>query len=158
VIAVFVPGYRRVLRHAMLAGLVGFAVFLNGCVYGPPRYGPPPYYHYHPDVYDYYYYPGAHVYFNFTTGIYYYLDGGVWVTARTLPPHIHLDAVNRVRIRVDSDRPYSKFDDHKRMYKPAPNYHMDPDASRREKEANQRWYQDYKKAYPKSGKRRDSGY
>ena len=157
-IGVLPPGCRRVFRYAVLSGLVGFSVFLNGCVYGPPYYGPPPYYHYHPDMYDYYYYPAAQVYFNFTTGIYYYRDGGVWVTARILPAHIHLDVVDRVRIRVESNRPYLRFDEHRRIYKPQPNYHMDIDASRREKEANQRWYQDYKKAYPKSGKRRDSGY
>lgn len=141
--------YRTVFRYAVVSVFIGFPVLLSGCVYGPPYYGPPPYYHYHPNIYDYYYYPHAQVYFHFTTGIYYYRDGGVWVTARTLPPHIHLDANDRVRVQINSDRPYSKFNDYARSYKPEPNYRIDPEQSRKEREANQRWFQEYKKRYPK---------
>lgn len=148
--------YLPVFRYIVFLGIVSFSVFLNGCTHGPPYYGPPPYYHYHPHAYDYYYYPRAQVYFHFTTGIYYYRDGGVWVTAKILPQHIHLDATNRVRIRVESDRPYIRFNEHNRIYKPQPDYRMDLDQSRKEREANQRWFQEYKKKYPKGGKRHDS--
>ena len=141
--------YRPVFRYLVVAVFIGFSLLLSGCVYGPPYYGPPPYYHYHPNIYDYYYYPHAQVYFHFTTGIYYYRDGGVWITARTLPPHIHLDAHDRVRVQINSDRPYSKFNDYARSYKPEPNYRIDPEQSRKEREANQRWFQEYKKRYPK---------
>jgi hypothetical protein len=146
--------YRPIFRCAVLSAIAGFSVFPAGCVPGPPYYGPPPYYHYHPSVYDYYYYPRAQVYFQFTTGIYYYRDGGVWVTSRILPPHIHLDASERVRIQAQPERPYLKFNEHNRIYKPQPNYRMDLEQSRKEREANQRWYQEYEKRYPRDSKKR----
>ena len=147
---------RLIPRYALFSVFVSFSVFLTGCVYDPVYYGPPPHYHYHPHYYDYYYYPNTQVYFRFTTGIYYYRDGGVWVTAKILPPHIHIDITNRVRIRVDSERPYLKFNEHSRIYKPKPDYRIDPERSRKEREANQRWFKEYKKKYPKGGKKRDS--
>lgn len=152
VISVSLLEFRRIFRCALYSIFIGLSAFLSGCVYGPPYYGPPPMVHYHPHVYDYYYYPTAQVYFQFTTGIYYYRDGGVWVTSRVLPPHIHLDAANRVRIQVESDRPYLKFDEHNRIYRPVPNYRFDPEKSRKERDANQRWFQDYKKKYPRGGR------
>lgn len=147
--------YRLIFRYAIFLGITGFSAFSTGCAHGPPYYGPPPYYHYHPHVYDYYYYPRAQVYFHFTTGTYYYWDGGVWVTSRTLPRHIHLDATNRVRIQVESDKPYLKFNEHNRIYRPEPNYRMNPEQSRKEREANQRWFQEYQKNNPKGGQKRN---
>ena len=145
---------RLILRYALFSAFVSFSVLLPGCVYESPYYGPP-HHHYHPHYYDYYYYPYTQVYFHFTTGIYYYREGGVWVTAKILPPHIHIDATHRVRIRVESDRPYIKFNEHIRIYKPKPNYRIDIERSRKEREANQRWFQEYKKKYPKGRKKQD---
>ena len=145
---------RLVSLYAVVSVLVGASMLSAGCVYDP-YYGPPPHRHYYPHYYDYYYYPYANVYFRFTTGTYYYLDGGVWISTRVLPPHIHIDASNRVRIRVDSDRPYLKHDEHVRIYKPRPNYRVDVERSRKEREANQRWYQEYKKQPPKGRKKHD---
>ena len=148
--------FRLLIRYALLLGSISFAGFLAGCVYDPVYYGPPPHRHYHPHYYDYYYYPHAQVYFHFTTGIYYYRDGGVWVTAKILPPHIHIDAAHRVRIRVESDRPYLKFNEHIRIHRPEPNYRIDPERSRKEREANRRWHQEYKKKYPQGRKKQGS--
>lgn len=145
---------RSVIRYALVSVLVGISVISAGCVYGPGYYGPPPHRHYYPHYYDYYYYPHGNVYFRFTTGIYYYLDGGVWISASVLPSHIHIDVANRVRIRVDSDKPYLKHAEHVRIYKPKPNYRENVERSRKEREANQRWYKEYQKQPPKSQKNR----
>jgi len=139
----------------MVSVLVGASMISAGCVYGPGYYGPPPHRYYYPRYYDYYYYPYANVYFHFTTGIYYYLDGGVWISARLLPPHIHIDASNRVKIRIDSDKPYLKHTEHVRIYKSKPNYSVDVERSRKEREANQRWFKEYKKQPPKGRKKQD---
>jgi len=147
--------FRLVFRYIIFWWFVGFSIFLNGCVYDPAYYGPPSHYHYHPHYYDYYYYPHTQVYFRFTTGVYYFRDGGVWVTAKILPPHIHIDATHRIRVRVESDRPYLKFNEHIRIYKPKSNYRIDIERSRKEREANQRWFQEYKKKYPKGRKKHD---
>ena len=156
VISVWLLKFRSVFRYTVFLGFASFSVFLTGCFYDPGYYGPPPHYHYHPHYYDYYYYPHAQVYFRFTTGIYYYRDGGVWVTAKILPPHIHIDVTNRVRIRIESDKPYLKFNEHIRIYKPKPNYRLDMERSRKEQEANQRWFKEYNKKYPKGRKKHDS--
>lgn len=98
------------------------AVLFTGCVYDPYYAGPPPHSHFRPYYYDYYYYPGVRVYFQFTTGFYFYYDGRIWVRTKILPPHIHIDPHDRVRIRVDSDRPYLKHHEHREKYKPRYEY------------------------------------
>lgn len=147
--------FRLLIRFALVSGLISTSMLSAGCVYGPGYYGPPPYRHYHPHYYDYYYYPHAQVYFQFTTGVYYYLDGGIWIRTKVLPAHIHIDVSNRVRIRVESDKPYLKHAEHVRIYRPKPNYRVDVERSRKEREANQRWFQEYKKQPPKGKKKQD---
>jgi hypothetical protein len=75
--------------------------------------------------------------------------------SRVLPPHIHIDAGNRVRIRVESDKPYLRHNEHVRVYKSEPNYRVDVERSRKEREANQRWYQEYQKQTPKGRKKKE---
>jgi len=130
--------------------LPGYSLLLTGCVYDPYYYGPPPHSHYYPRYYDYYYYPSTQVYFHFTTGFYYYLDSGVWLKVKVLPPHIRIDARDRVRIQADSVKPYIMFPDHKRIYTPRPNYRPDKERSLKEREANQRWYLEYLQRQGKS--------
>lgn len=122
---------------------VGLSLLLGGCVAPPYVYGPPAYPAFYPHYYDYYYYPAARVYFQFTTGFYFYLVNGRWVKSRALPPYIHLDVVDRVRLKIDSDRPYIKYDEHSRLYKPRPNYQVDEQRSIKEREANKSWLQQY---------------
>ena len=124
---------------------VSISGLFAGCVYDPVYYGPPAYPDYHPHYYDYYYYPSVGVYFHFTTGYYYYRDHTHWVRARVLPPHIHLDVHNRVKIHVKSDKPYVKYPEHKRIYTPKPDYKYDEKRSKREREANRLWYQQYER-------------
>jgi len=124
---------------------VAFALLFPACVYDPYYVGPPPHHHYHPHHHDYYYYPGVRVYFHFTTGHYFYFHKKHWIRARVLPPHIHLDPRERVRIRIDTDKPYLKHKAHKRRYVPLKNYRYDKQRSQKEREANRKWYQDYEK-------------
>ena len=147
---------RLLFRQVAFSTIIGFSILQAGCVYGPPYYGPPPHYHYYPHYHDYYFYPAARVYFHFTTGTYYYLDGTIWIKTRVLPPHIRIDARNRVKIRVDSDKPYLRFKDHMGTYKSAPNYRVDPDRNRKEREANKRWYEEYQRQTPQRKKQKSN--
>lgn len=138
------PISRRLnLRSIVVSFVTALALSLGACVYDPIYYGPPRHADFYPDAYDYYFYPSVGVYFHFTTGLYFYLLDGVWVSSPVLPPHIIIDARNRVRVRVEADKPYVKFPEHSRLY--TPKITPDPDSSSREKDANMRWFEEYKK-------------
>jgi len=136
---------RSIFRYGWLAAIVAFLALSNGCVVNPGYHGPPRHYHYYPHHYDYYFYPSARVYFHFTTGFYYYFDGTIWIKTRILPPHIRIDARHRVRIRVDSGPPHSRYTKHAELYKPRPGYRPAAEADRKERDANRYWYEDYRK-------------
>lgn len=124
--------------------LITVLILISGaCAYDPVYYGPPPYPEFQPHYYDYYFYPSASVYFQFSSGNYYYRDRGVWVRSRALPPNIQIDAKDRVRIRVDDNKPNIKYEDHLRQYKPRPDYRSNQDRSIKERDANRRWYEEY---------------
>lgn len=128
--------------------ILGLLILLHGCVTHPGYHGPPRHYHYYPHHHDYYYYPSARVYFQFTTGVYYYFDGTIWIKTRILPPHIHIDAGHRVMIRVESGPPYSNYKRHAELYKPRPGYRPRVEANRNERDANRHWYEDYRRNPP----------
>jgi hypothetical protein len=130
----------------------GLSVILTGCVYDPFYYGPPPHSHYSPYYYDYYFYPSVQVYFQFTTGYYFYRDRGVWARARVLPPRIIINARDRIRIKVESEKPYLKFPEHSRIYKPNPKYRVDKEKSLKEREANKKWFREYQQRKDKAKK------
>ncbi len=142
---------RSIRRLMGLLIFSGIPVMFTACVYDPVYYGPPPHVDFRPHYYDYYYYPSVRVYFQFTSGFYYYHDHQRWVQTRVLPPHIHIDTRDRVRIRIDSDRPYVKHKEHHRIYKPKPKFQADKKRNLKEREANQQWYETYER---KQGKRK----
>lgn len=130
----------RVLLAVTLAG-----IFFTGCVYDPYDQSPPRHGQYYYDPYDYYYYPGVRVYFHFSTGYYFYFHHNRWIRSRTLPPHIHLHPRDRVRMNIKSDKPYLKYREHHKQYrpKPHPDVRGDQNSSKKEREANRRKYEEY---------------
>ena len=143
---------RRVSRYAVYSVFFGLSVILTGCVYDPFYYGPPAHSHYSPYYYDYYFYPSVQVYFQFTTGYYFYRDRGVWIKTRALPPRIIINARDRIRIKVESQKPYLKFPEHNLKYKPNPNHRVDKAKSLKEREANQKWFKEYQQKKDKAKK------
>lgn len=67
--------------------------------------------------YQYHYYPASGVYVNVTTGRYFYLNGGTWQVAASLPSTMMLDKSNVVTLELDTDRPYLYYEEHKVKYK-----------------------------------------
>ena len=152
-------GSNRFISIVIVA--IVLVVAVHGCVYDPVYYGPPSYSEYHPHYYDYYYYPSAGVYFQFTTGYYYYRGHDRWVRVRKLPPNVYIDPRDRVQIRIDSEKPYLRHDEHARRFKPdgkIKRYEVDKERSRKEREANREWYQKYEQWPEKKEKNeRDDG-
>ena len=152
---------RLVYRYAVYSVFFGLSVILTGCVYDPFYYGPPPHSHYSPYYYDYYFYPSVQVYFQFTTGYYFYRDRGVWIKTRALPPRIIINARDRIRIKVESEKPYLKFPEHNLKHKPNPRYRVDKEKNLKEQEANRKWFKEYQqrkdkpKKIPKAKKDKD---
>lgn len=54
---------------------------------------------------------------NVSTGGYFYLNGGVWQVAMTLPSTVRLDSGDYVSLELETDRPYLYYDEHKGKYK-----------------------------------------
>lgn len=111
----------KLIRFFLIS--TGLAAALTACVYDPYYYPPSGrhyYPYYYPYYYDYYYYPGVRVYFQFSTGYYFYYSRNRWIRTRVLPPHIHLDPWDRVTLRLKSDKPYLKHKEHIHKYQPRP--------------------------------------
>ena len=126
---------------------------LAACTVQPYRHGPPPPVYvqgWYP--YDYFYYPGAQVYFNISTGYYWYPDRGRWVRSYQLPPRLVVLPRDRVRIRVDRDEPWRHHQEHVQQYRPrlAPQEYQRPqarDRNREEREHNQQLHREYRERH-----------
>lgn len=108
---------RDLLRLLSGGAAVALVSGVSGCVYSEARpvrrvypY-PGPY-----GVYDYYYYPGANVYYHQYSDHYYYYDDHVWRRSRRLPRHIHLDDRERRRFEYRGERPYDRNREHREQF------------------------------------------
>lgn len=80
----------------------------------------------HYESVEYYYYPEIEAYFNIHSGVYIYYTSNGWVRSRHLPSYCnHYDVRRGYRVALDyhGNRPYTYFNDHKRMYKVKKNYY-----------------------------------
>jgi hypothetical protein len=139
------PVVKPLLAGVLLLSLTGALIGCGGGThYHAPH--PAPVYAWYP--YDYFYYPGVRVYFHIHTGYYWYRQHDRWYRARTLPPHLVLLPRDRVRIRVEDDRPWAHHDEHLKRY-PArlpPAEYRRPEArarDRSEREQNFKLYRGY---------------
>jgi hypothetical protein len=82
---------------------------------GPPSYAPA---HGYRAKYAYHYYPDSRIYFDVDRNVYFYLEGDNWRMSVSLPEHIQVHLTNHVTIEMDSDKPYTQFEDHYRKYPP----------------------------------------
>ena len=82
---------------------------------GPPPHAPA---HGYRAKHTYRYYPGAHVYFDIHKKAYFYLEGGNWRVSVSLPQELRVQLGDHVTIEMDSDKPYTKYKEHKEKYPP----------------------------------------
>ncbi|NIO04017.1 MAG: hypothetical protein GTN74_05210 [Proteobacteria bacterium] len=66
----------------------------------------------------YRYYPAAQAYYDVDRGTYFYLEGESWRVSVSLPLSLKLKLGDHVTIEMDSDKPYTGFEMHKRKYPP----------------------------------------
>ena len=66
----------------------------------------------------YRYYPSCYIYFDISRKCYFYLSGDSWKVSASLPVHMRVQLGNYVSIEMDTDRPYTKFKEHKKKYPP----------------------------------------
>ena len=82
---------------------------------GPPPHAPA---HGYRAKHNYRYYPSACVYFDLSRKVYFHLVKGTWQMSVSLPQALQLRLGNYVTIGMDTDKPYTKFKNHKRKYPP----------------------------------------
>ncbi len=80
---------------------------------GPPPHAPA---HGYRSKYRYKYYPDTSVYFNSSKGLYFYLKGDTWTMSASLPYYLNVNLGSSVSIEMDTDKPYTKYKDHKKKY------------------------------------------
>lgn len=130
-------------KYIRVVTVLGFMMMASSCVYDPYYHGQSPYYSdraYYP--YDYYYYPSARVYFQYSTGFYFFISDGIWVRNRTLPPHFRLNVRDRVPLRAKTDKPYLKNPQHTERFRPRPDLKSTPAIDRSERESLRRTYKE----------------
>ncbi len=82
---------------------------------GPPPHAPA---HGYRAKYSYHYYPSAYVYYDTSRKVYFYLEGGAWKMSVSLPYYLKVKLGDHVTIEMDTDKPHTKFEEHKKKYPP----------------------------------------
>lgn len=84
----------------------------------PPKQSPPPWAPAHGvrSKYTYHYYPSTQVYFDLARKQYFFIDQGIWRMTTSLPRGISLAATEYVVLEMDTDKPYTYFEMHKKKY------------------------------------------
>ena len=80
---------------------------------GPPQHAKA---HGYRAKHTYRYYPSAKAYYDVERKSYFYLEGNNWRVGVSLPDNLNVRLGNYVTIGMDSDKPYTSFEVHKRQY------------------------------------------
>lgn len=83
--------------------------------HGPPDHAPA---HGYRAKHQYRYYPNSEIYFDTARGMYFYLANGAWKIAATLPLSLSKTLGGHIAIELDSDKPYTDHERHKKQYPP----------------------------------------
>jgi hypothetical protein len=81
---------------------------------GPPSHAPA---HGYRAKHSYRYYRNEHTYYDTNRKLYFYLDGGGWRIAVSLPSHIKLSN-DFVTVELETDKPYEHYEEHTVKYPP----------------------------------------
>jgi hypothetical protein len=87
--------------------------FAKGKKAGPPNHAKA---HGYRAKHTYRYYPSANAYYDVERKAYFYLEGDNWRMGVCLPDTLSLRLGKYVTIEIDSDKPYTRFEEHKRQY------------------------------------------
>ena len=81
---------------------------------GPPSHAPA---HGYRTKHSYRYYRNERTYYDTNRKLYFYLDGGGWRIAVSLPSHIKLSN-DFVTVELETDKPYEHYEEHTEKYPP----------------------------------------
>jgi hypothetical protein len=81
---------------------------------GPPQHAKA---HGYRAKHTYRYYPDANAYYDAERKTYFYLEGNQWRVGVSLPGNLSVSLGNYVTIGMDSEKPYTKHEEHKRQYR-----------------------------------------
>jgi hypothetical protein len=90
------------------------SVFAKGKKAGPPSHAKA---HGYRAKHTYRYYPSANAYYDVERKAYFYLEGKNWRMGMSLPGSLSVSLGNYVTVEMDSDKPYTRFEEHKRLYR-----------------------------------------
>ena len=93
----------------------------HGYYYNRSQNAPPGHYGRRPHAqaylqHEYLYYPTSQVYHDHQRNLYFYQEQGRWQSARQLPRGMHLESREGVRIDMDDERPYTRFEEHRAQH------------------------------------------
>ena len=81
---------------------------------GPPSHAPA---HGYRAKHSYRYYRNEHTYYDTDRNLYFYLEGGGWRIAASLPSHIKLSN-DFVTVELETDKPFEHYEEHTEKYPP----------------------------------------
>ena len=81
---------------------------------GPPSHAPA---HGYRAKHSYRYYCNEKTYYDTDRNLYFYIDGGGWRIAASLPSHIKLSN-DFVTVELETDKPYEHYEEHAEKYPP----------------------------------------
>jgi hypothetical protein len=94
----------------------------DGVIQQPPvaKKGPPPWApaHGHRAKYKYLYFPECPAYYDTDRSVYFYIEGANWVVSVSLPDRLSMKVGEHVVLEMDTDKPYTYYNDHKKKYPP----------------------------------------
>jgi len=82
---------------------------------GPPPWAPA---HGHRAKHRYLYFPECPAYYDTDRSVYFYLEGAKWVFSVSLPDRLSMRVDEHVVLEMDTDEPYTYYNDHKKKYPP----------------------------------------
>ena len=88
-------------------------VFAKNKNSGPPAHAKA---HGYRAKHTYHYYPAAQAYYDVDRKAYFYLEGDNWRVSASLPISLKAKLGDYVTIGMDSDKPYTGFEDHRLKY------------------------------------------
>jgi hypothetical protein len=90
-----------------------YSVLAKGKKTGPPPHAKA---HGYRAKHTYRYYPAAKAYYDVERKSYFYLEGNNWRVGVSLPDDLNVRLGSYVTIGMDSDKPYTRFEEHRRQY------------------------------------------
>jgi hypothetical protein len=82
---------------------------------GPPPWAPA---HGHRAKYKYLYFPECPAYYDTDRSVYFYIEGANWVVSVSLPDRLSMKVSEHVVLEMDTDKPYTYYNHHKKKYPP----------------------------------------